>query len=185
MFENVKALSIPEGIVTKIESLGKILWQAIAYKNWIPYSVDTNGSPYNGGLGYKIGYRVRSGGVEAPLDGQACSGFMPCKGGDVLRFGFSNFASVWTDDNILNTYLNFSDNSKTNLGQMTSQPANYGIFEKMPNEYKNIKKVNGFWEYTVVDGYNIGFVRFTIPHKDSTHNDPTKFIVTVNEEIVL
>lgn len=185
MFENVKALSIPQGEVIKIESGNVVLWEKpSSFKNWVLYSIDTDGNIYNGGLGYKKDYRIRSSGGETFANGQACTGFIPCKGGDVLRFGFID-ETIWMECSAYNTFINFSDSTKTNIGQMTSQPANYGIFEKMPNEYKNIKKVNGFWEYTVVEGYNIGFVRFTIPYDGGRYDDPTKCIVTVNEEIVL
>lgn len=181
-FSKYKRLSIEEGSVKKIECAGVTLWKK-GYINQVPISVDTDGSIYNGGLGYKIGCRVRSGGTEVSSDAQGCTGFIQCKGKDVLRFGFVDLAQMWTDTKALNTFINFSDSNKTNLGQITSQPANYGIFEKMPNEYKNIKKVNGFWEYEIIDGYNIGFVRFTLPY--SGLHDLSKFIATVNEEIVL
>lgn len=53
--------------------------------NLIPWSVDSDGTPYNGGLGYKRDYRIStSSGAESSATGYACTGFIPVKSGDVI-----------------------------------------------------------------------------------------------------
>ena len=45
--------------------------------NLIRKAVDADGTPYNGGKGYKTGYRLPSTGVEDPRDGSCITGFIP------------------------------------------------------------------------------------------------------------
>lgn len=180
-FSSVKSISIPEGVVTKIVSAGKTLWQAVTYKNWVPFSVDTNGSIYNG-VGYKDGYRLRSGGAESASDYNSCTGFIPCKAGDVIRFCFASGKTIWTEANPV-TYINFYDASKTHLGQFTKQPAYYGIFANT-TEANNVKKVNGVWTYTVINNANIAFFRMAVPYAgDGDWGGGADLIITINEEI--
>ena len=56
-FSVVKSITIPEGVVTKIEYNGGILWQ-IKNKvvNMLSTSIDANGNIFNG-TGYKVGYK--------------------------------------------------------------------------------------------------------------------------------
>ena len=64
MFSDLKSLTVPEGEVTKIAVGGVTIWENM--KNWVKFSTEADGvTIYNGGLGYKNGYRVRSGGAEA------------------------------------------------------------------------------------------------------------------------
>lgn len=51
--------------------------------NRILTSIDADGTPYNGGLGYKTGYRLNSSGAEVVLDDAVVSGFIPYTGGDI------------------------------------------------------------------------------------------------------
>ena len=52
--------------------------------NLIASSVDSDGQPYNSGLGYKDGYRLNSSGVEASASGKAVTGFIPVTVGKKL-----------------------------------------------------------------------------------------------------
>lgn len=54
------------------------------YTNQIPISTDASGNLYNGGQGWKTGYRLNSSGAEAALSGIEVTGFIPFKIGDTL-----------------------------------------------------------------------------------------------------
>jgi hypothetical protein len=182
-FSIIKALTIPEGEVTKIEANGVVLWQAVTYKNWAKYSTEADGTTiYNNGLGYKDGYRVRSGGAEAELVRAICTGFIPFKKGDVLRI-YPAFIGKNTENAI-----NFSDASRTNLGQQTGVTS-YGICQVNQSLWvasaKNV--VDGV---TVVDISNIpnandvAYVRVTnYKGEGGTISSGAEMIITVNEEI--
>lgn len=182
-FSAVKTITIPEGVVTKIISAGVTLWEVVRYINQVFISIGTDGNVYNA-VGYKNGYRIRSGGAEDTNGSSCCTGFIPCKAGDVIRFRFASGAKIWTDNTNYTTTMNFSDSGKSNLGQFTSQPAYYGIFSGT-SEVNNVKKVNEAWEYTVTDNANICFVRFSVPYTaENNWLGGADLIVTVNEEIV-
>ena len=54
----------------------------------IANSVDENGEPYNNGLGYKLGYRANSSGVEKEEANAIVTGFIPISVGDRIRISF-------------------------------------------------------------------------------------------------
>ena len=47
-------------------------------------ATEANGSPYNGGQGWKTGYRLNSSGAEVALDGMEVTGFFPAAYGDTV-----------------------------------------------------------------------------------------------------
>ena len=51
--------------------------------NWILRSIASDGTPYNGGVGYKEGYRINSSGVETATANTVVSGFIPYNGESV------------------------------------------------------------------------------------------------------
>lgn len=81
-FTNIKKVKIPQGKVRRIIKNDIVLWKK--YTNLVPLSIDENGNPYNNGLGYKDGYRVRSGGAEYTNNASSCTGFIPLKIGETL-----------------------------------------------------------------------------------------------------
>lgn len=87
-------------------------------------STEDNGQPYNGGLGYKLGYRTSSGGLESVSEGSACTGFIPAVTGDTVRvnFGISN-ARPW--------YINMYDSGHIHIGivPLTGQAMAFRTFE--------------------------------------------------------
>lgn len=58
-----------------------------SYTNLLPLSVEADGTPYNGGKGYKSGYKMStSSGNESATTGAYCSGFMPISSiDDIIR----------------------------------------------------------------------------------------------------
>ena len=165
------------------------VWKS-GYKNWVPHSIDTDGSIYNG-TGYKEGYRIRSGGAEAASNNvgsrAVCTGFIPFKMGDVLRIS-PPFSGLNTQNAI-----NFADGSFSNLGQMTDVPSSYGICLSGAGWNKAVVTAGGV---TTVDisgvsnGADVRYVRithcFNDPSIDSSVqvSSGAELIVTVNEELI-
>ena len=130
-----------------------------AYRNWVRFSTESDGvTIYNGGLGYKNGYRVRSGGEETAVSGCSCSGFIPVKDGDVVRISGWDFTGTAAGDAI-----NVADASFTNLGQTAMNSSyGYGIFsgENYGNAYV-IEESEGVWKYIIPSGFNIAYIRIS------------------------
>lgn len=183
-FANIKSITIPEGEVTKIELDGIILWQAVTYKNWVKYSTEADGTTiYNGGLGYKDGYRVRSGGAEAEQAGSSCTGFIPFTKSDQL-YVYPQFTNQNT-----NNAVNFYDSSFACLGQITDSGAAYGICASAVAAFKTTA-VNGvsvldLSVVTVSGVENIAYVRITNNIYNGGIASGSEMIITKNEEIPL
>lgn len=54
------------------------------FTNRLPLAIGSDGEVYNG-TGFKTGYRLSSSGAETQASGFTCTGFIPCKNGDVIR----------------------------------------------------------------------------------------------------
>lgn len=65
----------------KIIEIGDL---TIGYVNRLTQAIDSSGNPYNGGQGWKTGYRLNSSGAEAELSGMEVTGFIPVKYGDTV-----------------------------------------------------------------------------------------------------
>ena len=182
-WSTVKSMAIPEGNVIQIETDGIVIWKLPAsYTNLVPLSTESDGTPYNGGLGYKNGYRVRSGGAEGEQSTCACTGFIPCKAGDTLRVYIPPVSG--TRDLY---YINVSNASKTNLGQLASNGI-YGIFSGSGYTWSDIENDGDIWSFTIptdiTSANDIAFIRVTIAFSQSAETTGEGLIVTVNEEIV-
>lgn len=175
-FSTLKALAIPEGDVVKIESSGVALWEMpSSYKNWVRYSTESDGTTiYNGGLGYKENYRIRSGGAEAGTTDTVITGFIPFKLGDVLRI-----YPPFTGQNTSNT-LNFYNASFTHLGQITDSGSRYGI---CTTAYDSVV-ADGVSKLTYLDSFDSSIAYVRVGNQLSKmDNSGANFIVTINEEI--
>lgn len=150
-----------------------------SYRNQVPLSINSDGTIYNNGLGYKGGYRIRSGGAEGAASQSACTGFIPVNGGDVVRI-----YPVDTDFlSASGTAFNVYDASFTNLGQAASNGA-YGNFTSTYADYSwgkaCVDEGNGVYRWTVPP--NVAYIRVSIATNDGG-NVGSKMIVAVNEEI--
>lgn len=160
------------------------------YTNQVPLSTDAEGNIYNG-CGYKYGYRTRSGGGEAADDGSITIGFIPCKSGDVVRVWDASGNSIYRTG--VQNAINYSDSSKTNLGQIVGNTgAGYGIcedFENYSNSFANTVTIgaDNSWTFTVMEHPDIAYLRLTVyngVYSSSYNLTGSKLIVTVNEEII-
>ena len=177
-FSTVKEITIPEGAVKKIVCNGVELWKS-GYTNMVPSSKDSDGvTIYNGGLGYKEGYRIRSSGAEGAAS-SICTGFIPVKGGDVIRVKDAKGKSIYTANNTV--AVNYADSTRTNIGQ-TSGNYYYGIAVNYPfwDELVTINDDNS-WTFTVINHADIRYIRITVYSGHGAKGED--LIVTVNEEI--
>lgn len=175
-FSTLKALAIPEDEVKQIAYGDVILWKS-GYTNLVPLSTEADDKTiYNGGLGYKDGYRIRSGGAEGSHGNASHTGFLRAVGNDVVRLSGYD-VKISDTANAINAY----DANHTNIGQMVSNSSwSYGIFEGSGHNWDDVilEKDNVYY-WVVPDGFNIAYIRVT----GYTGADGSKMIVTINEEI--
>lgn len=76
-------------------------------ENLVKSSINSSGALYNGGLGYKDGYRLNSTGAEVAMSGRAVTGFIPLAYGDRL----SASGIVWNGTAPTSNYIAFYDAS--------------------------------------------------------------------------
>ena len=174
------AIAIPEvtgDIVINVTTEAAVA----AYTNQIPISTDTDGSIFNG-VGYKQGYRLNSSGYVADIGSGITptewfvTGFIPVKGGDVIRFsgayvegnlgGLNNF---YYDSSKVKGSLVFSPNSFSD--HLTSTRTLFKDCNYNENEQR-------LYSFTLKDTVEAGYMRFTL------HGNGANAVVTVNEEIV-
>lgn len=182
-FSNVKKISISAGDVKQIEINGVVVWKS-GYKNWVPLSINADGSIYNNGLGYKESTRIRSGGEEGAHSGGVCTGFIRVNPGDVIRVGGCEFDAT-SNANAINA----SNNSFVNIGQLTSNYASggYGIFagEYLNYSWKSVvKESDGVWKWVVPPAASgVAYIRVTGYFSVGAGGKGKSLIVTINEEI--
>ena len=95
---DISASVVTGNIITISDVTGNIVITAVAeeipedepsYTNWIPLSINADGTPFvgtNGEQGYKTGYRISlSGGGETAQEGTECTGFIPVAQTSILR----------------------------------------------------------------------------------------------------
>ena len=183
-FSTAKEIRIPEGQVYKIARGNETLWEA-AYINMVLRSTESDGvTIYNGGLGYKNGYRIRSGGAEGALASSAHTGFIPVKGGDVVRISGGDFGSVAGHGSAMNV----ADSTRTNIGQFSMQSGEYGIF--LQSAYKSyakssvVQEKTGVWKWIVPPAASgVAYIRVSCNAANNGSADGEKLIVTINQEI--
>lgn len=179
-FSTVKSLIIPEGEVVQISSGDTILWKA-GHTNLVPLSTEADGvTIYNGGKGYKDGYRIRSGGAEAVLANTTITGYIPFVKGDKLYI-YPPFNGGNTENTV-----NFYDGSFANLGQVTDSGNYYGFC----NSTFKAKVINGvsvldISAVTVSGVEKVAFVRIGNKISNSVITSGAEMIITKNEEITL
>lgn len=180
----MKSLTIGGVELVKLSVDGVQVWQKeqdVADPNRIPTSIDTDGSIYNGGLGYKQGYRIRSGGAEAATSYVSCTGFIKVDPGDVVRISGCEFSAASNGNAI-----NVSDANFTNLGQFTMQPVAYGILASSYSDYNAssvVEESMGVWRWIVPPAESgVAYIRLTC-YDGLYAAGPTDMVLTINEEI--
>ena len=174
MLEALKTLTI-DGIELKQLSInGVVAWVAPpSYTNWVPISIDTDGSIFNG-CGYQDDVRLRSNGELKEKNNSVVTGFIPAKGGDTIRVAGVN----WVANNHSSNYLNAYDASFGNIGARVSNGNVYGatIVESIVAEGEM-----AVIKLAALD--NIAYIRVSSCGDDTRQEDGSKMIVAVNEDI--
>lgn len=182
-FASIKAITIPEGVVKKIMCGTTVLWEEpSSYKNWAKYSTEADGvTIYNGGLGYKDGYRVRSGGAEGEKADATITGYIPYKQGDIIYI-YPYFTGLNT-----NNTVNFYDDTFTNLGQVTDSGSYYGFCNStFKTNVVNGVSVLDISAVTVSGVANVAYVRIGNGLGSSSPikmQSGSEMIITKNEEV--
>lgn len=177
-FSTLKALTIPQGYVVKIEVNGVTIWEMpSSYTNQVPISIDADGSVFNG-TGYQDGMRVRSGGALGSWSGAVATGFIPVKAGDVILFTCNEWDTRANNGNTIN-FGYISGGVFTSLGSYTTGGAVYGLYSSSSEwEILMATKVrDGIWKQVVPPNASITHMRM------SCYGAGADLIVTVNEEI--
>lgn len=176
-FSKFKSLSI-NGVVLKELRIGGVLaWkEPVSYKNWVPVSIDTDGSVFNE-TGYQDNMRVRSGGALGSVTGYVATGYIPVKPGDVVRFTCSGWSNKAAGNTINLGYI--SGGVFTSVGSYTTQPATYGIYSGSSVTSENIpaEEKTGVVKFVVPNNTNITYLRM------SCYGTGANLVVTINEEI--
>lgn len=185
-FSQFKSLTI-DGVNLKQLSIdGTQVWKGNdGYKNWVRYSTEADGvTIYNGGLGYKNGYRIRSGGAEGALSTSAHTGFIPVKGGDVIRISGGDFGSTYSHGSAMNV----ANSSFTNIGQFSMTSGQYGIFAGDYKAYSGssvVQEKTGVWKWIVPPTTSgVAYIRVSCNAANGGAADGAKLIVTINEKII-
>lgn len=188
-FTKIKKLTIG-GVELKQLFVGGIqVWKS-GYKNWVKYSTEADGvTIYNGGLGYKDGYRVRSGGAETTQAHATCTGYIRVKGGDIIRVSAGRGIYSGFVDGGVSSAINVYDASFTNLGQIVGNSPGSGIFGPgaayAAYNSKSVVQKDNYWQWTVPpSGSKVTWIRVTggtgSDYSGASHSE---LIVTINEEI--
>lgn len=115
-------LTLEDGSSVLIDVVVASQGEAVSgYTNRVPLSIDTDGSIFNGGLGYQTGYRLSSSGTTKEAAYSAVSGFIPAKAGDVVRIT----GCGWYHPNASN-YLCAYKSDFTFIGAVTASETTYG-----------------------------------------------------------
>lgn len=177
-FSKLKALTIPEGVATKIVAGGKTLWEKVKYKNLLPSATDLDRVTIYNGIGYKPDTRLSSSttaaGSTVSHTGMYTSGFIPAKPGDILRIKGAKSMSGTTSYVILFNSSN-ARVAYTNIEQHNSN----GDWDNATQTEKQSYK-NGVLKFTLASSYygtNFDAVRFSAGYMDANT------IVTINQEI--
>lgn len=178
-FSAIKSITIPEGKVTKIEVGGVTIWKA-GYKNWVLYSTEEDGKTiYNGGKGYKDGYRVRSSGVEAAQSDTTITGYIPYVKGDKLYI-----YPPFVGKNNQNT-VTFFDSAFTCLGHITDAGSVYGsVTTAFKTKVVNGVSVLDLSAVTVAVASRVAYVRIgNFITGSSIIKSGSEMIITKNEDL--
>ncbi len=196
-FSAVKAISIPEGEVVKVEANGTVLWEKQLkpkYTNVLATALDYNGNVANGGLGYWDGYYL-SGNRGTVTNG------ISYHGTDSTHFltGSIEYTKAQIDaqtplyikgvnlDSPVShtrvcTYRDPQDTATTYRNPCKfSDLAAYMTVEKLGDKYYKLTPTANFYNYssfTNGNGVINNYIRFSLPGSGDG------VIITINEAIV-
>ena len=140
-----------------------------SYTNMLPQAINADGTPYvgaNGEKGYKPGYRLNSSAAEVASASNCCTGFIPAKNTDTIRF--KNIAP----GSSANGYIHFYDKNFALIGGKMYEFWTSELYEFTPASATDLNSQNA----------NVGSAMAYFRISSGTISADT--IITVNEEIV-
>ena len=147
--------------------------------NILPLAVNSDKTLYNGGKGYKEGYRLNSSGTETAQTGMYVTGFMPIKWGDDM---YLSGMTLKPNDSSTGRYIyvNLYTSEFASVGRITGNnsawPAASDSMEMDANG--NVKRIRiNSTNFVNVTNTNVGYVRLSAQYIDD------KSIATANEPI--
>ena len=182
-------IAIPN-VTGNLEITVTALKSAPNFINQIPLSTDLNGAIYNGGLGYKNGFRLSSSGEEKANASSFVTGFIPVKAGDVIRFSGAYIAG---ESGALNSYM-YKDDRTLVQGSTTIDGGSVHYNPVTPYNFfvnTNKERARVLYGPMEIDETNKRVLSMTIPNTGGiayarfTLNvaDGANAIITINEEI--
>lgn len=167
-----KAISIGGVALKEIKINGVLAWKS-GPTNQVPLSIDTTGAIYNG-KGYKDGCRLSSGGTEKTYDNGSSTGYIPAKGGDVVRVG----GCWWKNSNYAGAnYVCAYAADFTYLGPVNATGYDYGY----AGVFEGIGGDDEVAVITLANNASIAYIRVSCGEDSGPPG--AKMIVTINEEI--
>ena len=159
------------------------------FTNQIINAVDTDGKPYNNGLGYKTDRYIGASGAEGDAPGYIVTGYIPIKNiqslvlkvsgytsaltnNDQMKFYNSSFANIAIDNND-----RLDTNVKTYGGTFTDEPAFNNTVKTFTFDYQIFKSKTSYYSGLLANG-GVKYVRFSLNSPDLE-----KMVVTINENI--
>lgn len=158
-----------------------IVYRVPDYVNQIPISTDSEGNVYNE-TGYKTGSYLASDGSETTRTGQSVTGFIPVKGGDVVRF--KNCGTISNDATVDRVGLYNANKNSQSTGYIRTN-----------NDGSPFTKEGNVWNLNIVTDSNGVVQQLTIPTVGSSATSSIYYIrvtgssigensvITVNEPI--
>lgn len=169
-FSNLKSLRIPEGEVVSIsrQHNKELLWKNTTL-NWVPYSIDTDKSIYNG-IGYKEGYRLSSSGELKTQANSVATGFIPANTDSLITMS----GVVWPPAVSSGyTYICFYDKNFTKLAHINAYTGQTGngvsnmtsgtVLNSSASSHNITKDENGIYTFnlTYQSGASFAYIRIS------------------------
>lgn len=143
------------------------------YTNQIPLSINSDGTPFNGGQGWKTGYRIsKSSGSESAMADYECTGFIPVANNSKIRIKGIGLPTSADDGNFVvagydKRFTKLNTGNGVTLGAMVESTDGNGV-----------STLKGFSNFTHFATTELAYIRFSSSHIDENS------ILTVDEPIV-
>lgn len=182
--DQTKLYVLPDGyIYAYMSETGAI------HTNQIANAIDTDGKPYNGGLGYKSGKWLGSNGAENDDANSIVTGYIPISNITSLVSRISGFTGALTENDSMKFYnasfanigIDNNDRMNTNVnsygGIFAPETAFDGEVKTFTFDYQVFKSKSNWYSSQLANG-NPAYVRFSLKSPNIE-----KMVVTINEEI--
>ena len=171
---DITATVYSNGTINIPNVTGNIIIYAAATKavrtNMLTQAVDTDGSLYNGGQGWKSGYRLNSNGVESAKSGAFVTGFMPFAQGQTMNLENVGLPANTSVTNNAWCYIALYDSNKSKLYANYSKDVMAHRQNDVTVDANNYvtKWTLNYWMNSSNDLSNVAFVRMSTVAMDST-----------------